>query len=205
MKPSSWNKIRSMSAASAARRITRTSCSTSAAIASSRSRRRSSISGTKSCPTTSSSARACRGSIYQRQILRLSAARLRGACESGRRRKRAVHGVLRLRQALSGPAIRTPSINGCATSSANGCSAIFFKTYTEKVWGMSCDDISADWAAQRIKGLCLGAAILDGLRRSLGLSKARNRRQQRQDPDRILPLSPQGPRHDVGGRRRARS
>ena len=25
---------------------------------------------------------------------------------------------------------------------------IFFKTYTEKVWGMSCDDISADWAAQ---------------------------------------------------------
>ena len=46
---------------------------------------------------------------------------------------------------------------------------IFFKTYTEKVWGMSCDDISADWAAQRIKGLSLGGAILDGLRRSLGL------------------------------------
>ena len=49
--------------------------------------------------------------------------------------------------------------------------SIFFKTYTEKVWGMSCDDISADWAAQRIKGLNLGAAILDGLRRSLGLRK----------------------------------
>ena len=31
----------------------------------------------------------------------------------------------------------------------------FFKTYTEKVWGMSCDEISADWAAQRIKGLDL--------------------------------------------------
>ena len=30
---------------------------------------------------------------------------------------------------------------------------IFFKTYTEKVWGMSCKEISADWAAQRIKGL----------------------------------------------------
>jgi protoporphyrinogen oxidase len=51
--------------------------------------------------------------------------------------------------------------------------SIFFKTYTEKVWGMSCDDISADWAAQRIKGLNLGAAILDGLRRSLGLRKGR--------------------------------
>jgi protoporphyrinogen oxidase len=48
---------------------------------------------------------------------------------------------------------------------------IFFKTYTEKVWGMGCDEISADWAAQRIKGLSLGAAILDGLRRSLGLRK----------------------------------
>ncbi|WP_442756806.1 NAD(P)/FAD-dependent oxidoreductase [Methylocystis sp. JAN1] len=48
---------------------------------------------------------------------------------------------------------------------------IFFKTYTEKVWGMGCDEISADWAAQRIKGLSLGAAIVDGLRRSLGLRK----------------------------------
>jgi protoporphyrinogen oxidase len=36
---------------------------------------------------------------------------------------------------------------------------IFFKTYTEKVWGMSCREISADWAAQRIKNLSLGAAI----------------------------------------------
>jgi protoporphyrinogen oxidase len=49
--------------------------------------------------------------------------------------------------------------------------SIFFKTYTEKVWGMGCDEISADWAAQRIKGLSLGAAILDGLRRSLGRRK----------------------------------
>ncbi len=49
--------------------------------------------------------------------------------------------------------------------------SIFFKTYTEKVWGMSCDEISADWAAQRIKGLSLGAAIMDGLRRSLGWQK----------------------------------
>jgi protoporphyrinogen oxidase len=39
----------------------------------------------------------------------------------------------------------------------------FFKTYTEKVWGMSCKDISADWAAQRIKGLTLGRAIRNAL------------------------------------------
>jgi protoporphyrinogen oxidase len=50
--------------------------------------------------------------------------------------------------------------------------SIFFKTYTEKVWGMGCDDISADWAAQRIKGLSLGAAIMDGLRRSFGRKKS---------------------------------
>jgi protoporphyrinogen oxidase len=47
--------------------------------------------------------------------------------------------------------------------------SIFFRTYTEKVWGMSCDDISADWAAQRIKGLSLGAAVIDGLKRSMGV------------------------------------
>src|SRR5947207_10240581 len=40
---------------------------------------------------------------------------------------------------------------------------IFFKTYTEKVWGMSCKEISADWAAQRIKGLSLKTAILNAI------------------------------------------
>lgn len=52
--------------------------------------------------------------------------------------------------------------------------SIFFKTYTEKVWGMPCNEMSADWAAQRIKGLSLGAAVLDGLKRSLGLNKKPN-------------------------------
>lgn len=47
--------------------------------------------------------------------------------------------------------------------------SIFFKTYTEKVWGMSCDEISADWAAQRIKGLDLRVAVTDALARSLGI------------------------------------
>ena len=52
--------------------------------------------------------------------------------------------------------------------------AIFFKTYTEKVWGMPCDEMSADWAAQRIKGLSLWGAVVDGLKRSLGLNKRPN-------------------------------
>ncbi len=52
--------------------------------------------------------------------------------------------------------------------------SIFFKTYTEKVWGMPCDAMSADWAAQRIKGLSLWGAVTDGLKRSLGLNKRPN-------------------------------
>jgi hypothetical protein len=45
--------------------------------------------------------------------------------------------------------------------------SIFFKTYTEKVWGLSCDEISADWAAQRIKGLDLGVAVWSALKRAI--------------------------------------
>ncbi len=52
--------------------------------------------------------------------------------------------------------------------------SIFFKTYTEKVWGMPCNEMSADWAAQRIKGLSLWGAVTDGLKRSLGLNKRPN-------------------------------
>jgi protoporphyrinogen oxidase len=39
----------------------------------------------------------------------------------------------------------------------------FFKTYTEKVWGIPCTEIGADWASQRIKGLSLTTAILNAL------------------------------------------
>jgi protoporphyrinogen oxidase len=36
---------------------------------------------------------------------------------------------------------------------------IFFKTYTEKVWGIPCERIAAEWAAQRIRGLSLRTAV----------------------------------------------
>ena len=39
----------------------------------------------------------------------------------------------------------------------------FFKTYTEKVWGVPCARIGADWASQRIKGLSLGAALANAV------------------------------------------
>ena len=40
---------------------------------------------------------------------------------------------------------------------------IFFKSYTEKVWGMPCEEISADWAAQRIKNLDLLTTLRNAL------------------------------------------
>ena len=40
---------------------------------------------------------------------------------------------------------------------------IFFKTYTEKVWGVSANLIGADWASQRIKDLTLSKAVLNAL------------------------------------------
>jgi protoporphyrinogen oxidase len=36
----------------------------------------------------------------------------------------------------------------------------FFKAYTEKVWGVSCSELKAEWAAQRIKDLSLRTALL---------------------------------------------
>lgn len=40
---------------------------------------------------------------------------------------------------------------------------IFFEGYTEKLWGIPCHEISADWAAQRIKGLSLSKAIKNAI------------------------------------------
>jgi protoporphyrinogen oxidase len=37
----------------------------------------------------------------------------------------------------------------------------FFETYTEKVWGISCTELKAEWAAQRIKDLSLKSAVLN--------------------------------------------
>ena len=45
---------------------------------------------------------------------------------------------------------------------------IFFASYTEKVWGIHPSKLPADWAAQRIKNLSLGRAVLDSLRPSKG-------------------------------------
>ena len=47
----------------------------------------------------------------------------------------------------------------------------FFKSYTEKVWGVPCSEISAEWGAQRIKGLSLTKAVLHALGRTVDRSR----------------------------------
>jgi len=48
---------------------------------------------------------------------------------------------------------------------------LFFKDYTEKVWGVPCNEISAEWGAQRIKGVSLGKAIAQAIK---SLRKGKN-------------------------------
>lgn len=52
--------------------------------------------------------------------------------------------------------------------------SIFFKSYTEKVWGTPCSEIKADWAAQRIRGLSLKTAVTNALFRTNGVKSLIN-------------------------------
>lgn len=46
----------------------------------------------------------------------------------------------------------------------------FFKSYTEKVWGVDCREISNEWGAQRIKGLSISKAIFHALRKNFTIN-----------------------------------
>ena len=41
----------------------------------------------------------------------------------------------------------------------------FFRDYTEKVWGVPCREISAEWGAQRVKGLSISKAVIDAVKK----------------------------------------
>lgn len=49
----------------------------------------------------------------------------------------------------------------------------FFKEYTEKVWGVPCSQISADWGAQRVKSLSILSAVVHAFKDMLGLNKGK--------------------------------
>lgn len=65
---------------------------------------------------------------------------------------------------------------------------ILFKTYTEKVWGMNCRDISVDWAANAERGNQACPAAKEDNEES---------RPGGEDPDRRVPLPTTGPGHDA--------
>jgi protoporphyrinogen oxidase len=48
----------------------------------------------------------------------------------------------------------------------------FFKSYTEKVWGVPCNEISAEWGAQRIKGLSLMGVVKHYLKKTFALKRS---------------------------------
>jgi len=47
---------------------------------------------------------------------------------------------------------------------------IFFKNYTEKVWGVKCNEISAKWGVQRVKGLSVSKALKYAIKRVFSMS-----------------------------------
>ena len=53
----------------------------------------------------------------------------------------------------------------------------FFKTYNEKLWAVSASEISADWGAQRIKGMSLWNAVWEPIRTSVAGKRRDNSRQ----------------------------
>jgi len=58
---------------------------------------------------------------------------------------------------------------------------LFFESYTEKVWGVPCSQISAEWGAQRIKGLSLKGVVLHFLKKAFGRKARPLKGQTRKD------------------------
>ena len=82
----------------------------------------------------------------------------------------------------------------------------FFKSYTEKVWGVPCNQISAEWGAQRIKGLSLKGVVLHFLKKTFGANRRRYcAEKDRNLADREISLSQVRPRPALGTRSRSGS
>ena len=191
-----------MSAASAARSTTRTFSSTSAATASSRSRRRSSTSGTRSCPTISSSARACRriyydGKHYSYPLKAFEALSNLGVVES-------TMCVLSYAYKKAFPNANPENFREWVSNQfGDRLFSIFFKTYTEKVWGMRATRFPPTGPRSASRASTCGAPWrMRCAARSASAAGAAAGRHGHQDADRELPVSAQGPRHDVGRGRR---
>lgn len=50
----------------------------------------------------------------------------------------------------------------------------FFKSYTEKLWGMPPSQISSEWGAQRVKGVSLSKVVTDSIKKMLSIKNSKN-------------------------------
>jgi hypothetical protein len=97
-------------------------------------------------------------------------------------------GPLRLlqdrRQLSVGHAVPTPPVRSLEDFLVNRFGGelyrTFFKDYTEKVWGVPCSQISAEWGAQRIKGL----SVIEAIKHALRSGKAGSDEGRQYQPDR---------------------
>ena len=78
----------------------------------------------------------------------------------------------------------------------------FFKDYTEKVWGVPCEQISAEWGAQRIKGLSVSKALWHAVSKPFKGGDTAQKGTETSLIERFL-YPRLGPGPDVGGRGRA--
>ena len=155
-----------MSAASAAPSTTRASCSTSAAIASSPNRRRSSALWQEILPDDFIARPRLSRIYYNGKFFSYPLKAFEALLKLGLFTSAACLASYAYAKLFPVTPARTFH-DWVRNQFGERLFQIFFKTYTEKVWGMSCDEISADWAAQRIKGLDLATAVINGLKRSL--------------------------------------
>ena len=72
------------------------------------------------------------------------------------------YGYVKVRNIFSKPEIVSLE-DWVSNEFGNQLFKLFFKNYTEKVWGIDCSRIEAEWADQRIKGLSLRVAVKDAL------------------------------------------
>ena len=104
---------------------------------------------------------------------------LERAAQPRRRRGRPLRRVpTRSGQRATRRRTRPTTRTGWSRGSAGACTGHFFKTYTEKVWGVPVNQMPADWAAQRVKSLALGKAI-DRTRCCRGATRRRSRASSR--------------------------
>ena len=200
--PARSSRPTTSSAASAAPSSATAGASTSAATASSPRCPRSRPSGTRSSPDDDFLQRPRMSRIYyQRQVLRLPARGPSTRCSNlGLDRGRALRALVRRGCASGRRRTRSTSRAGSRPASAGASTALLQDLHREGLGASRPTEISADWAAQRIKNLSLWQRRVATLQ-----PLPRRKPEGHHHPDRGVPVPEVRPRDDVGALPRARS